>query len=103
MATGDQFAFSPAGVISTARTKSIRAGRGSRRAFLIGVIAMIGIVDLFHLIQIGNISALALLTILEAVLAWALWFTQGRGRRSVPPAFWPFLIFLAWVVSSLFW
>jgi O-antigen ligase len=103
MATGDQFAFSPAGVISTARTKSISAGRGSRRAFLIGVIAMIGIVDLFHLIQIGNISALALLTILEAVLAWALWFTQGRGRRSVPPAFWPFLIFLAWVVSSLFW
>jgi O-antigen ligase len=103
MATSDQFGMSPAGVISTAGTRSISDGRGARRAFLIGVVAVVGLVDLFHLIQIGDISALALLTVLCALLSWFLWLTQRHGARSVPTAFWPFLIFLAWVISSLLW
>lgn len=103
MAYSAQFGASSEGLVQVGGARIARRGRGREELFLISILAIGGLVDWFHLIKFGDVSALALLTIVYAFLSWLLWVAQGWGKRRIPPAVRPFLVFLAWIALSFIW
>lgn len=103
MINSKNFGTSPVEIVRAARPNSSARARGREELFLITVLAVGGLVDWFHLIKFGEVSALALLTILYAFLSWFLWLAQGRRKRRISPAVRPFLVFLAWIALSFIW
>lgn len=103
MTNGQQFGALSEGLVRVSGARSGYRTRGREELFLIAVLAIGGLVDWFHVIKFGEVSALALLTIVYAFLVWFLWVAQGRSKRRISPAMRPFLVFLAWIVSSFIW
>jgi O-antigen ligase len=103
MTYSEQFGAPSEGLVRLSGARVARRRRGREESFLIAVLAMGGLVDWFHLIKLGEVSLLAILTIFYAFLSWFLWLAQDRSKRHVPPAVRPFLVFLAWIALSFIW
>jgi len=103
MAYSEQFGAPSEGFVQVGGACIARRKRGREELFLIAVLAIGGLVDLFHLIKLGEVSLLAMLTIFYAFLSWFLWLAQDRSKRRVSPAVWPFLMFLGWIALSFIW
>lgn len=103
MINSENLGTPPGEIVHVAGPSISARTRGREELFLITVLAISGLVDWFHLVKFGEVSALALLTILYAFLGWFLWLAQDRRKRRISSAIRPFLIFLVWIVSSFIW
>ena len=93
----------PVAYVGSVPALSANRPRTREELFLVGVLAIAGLVDWFHLIRFASISVLALLTGVYAFLSWVLWIGQGSKRRHIASTVRPFLIFVLWILSSFIW